>query len=135
MRYYILVRLQYLCWCIKTWMDKHIPYLPLGLRLWLLKRYPEERWNVSPWQYQFWQTHLKDMSKAPRPLPWPINVAAMGPFFGPWNRVSSWFGRHTGGRSHRCEFTDPNHGALHGHKEGAFMDKLFEQFLANIDGE
>lgn len=47
-------------------------------------------------------------------------------------RLKSWFRHHTGGRSHRCEFTDKNHGALYGHSEGAFMDRYFEKFIQNI---
>ncbi len=48
-------------------------------------------------------------------------------------RVCRWFRDRTGGRSHRCEFTDREHGALYGFNEGAFMDKLFDQFLKNIE--
>lgn len=40
--------------------------------------------------------------------------------------------KRTGGRGHRCEFTDKNKGALYGGQEGAFMEKLFQKFIDNL---
>jgi hypothetical protein len=74
----------------------------------------------------------RGLTDYPRPLPRYIGAAAIGPFIRPWNWVARFFRRFTGGRSHRCEFTDREKGALYGGKEGAFMNRYFEQFLANI---
>lgn len=46
--------------------------------------------------------------------------------------LQGFFRARTGGRTHRCEFTDKIEGALHGGKKGAFMDAYFEKFLENI---
>jgi hypothetical protein len=50
----------------------------------------------------------------------------------PWRKLARFVRTGAGGRSHRCEFTDPKMGALYGHREGAFMDRLFDQLLTNI---
>ena len=71
-------------------------------------------------------------NETPRPIPWPIGEAALGPFVRPWWRVADFIRRGTGGRSHRCEFTDPQRGALYGHQHGAFMDAYFDALLDNI---
>jgi hypothetical protein len=66
------------------------------------------------------------------PLPWPICTSAFGPFVEPWDKVQGWFRKHTGDRTHRCEFTDKKRGALYGGKDGGFMEKYFEKFIENI---
>jgi hypothetical protein len=105
--------LQYLCWCIQSWMSSHKPILPMFLRVWAYRL-------------------GADVSEIAKPLPWPLGEAAMGPFLAPWNRVERFFRDRTGGRSHRCEFTDREAGALYGGQQGPFMNKLFEQLLENI---
>lgn len=110
-----------------------MPILPDFIRLWALRRWPE-RYNLTWQMREWWQKGLGyDVSNIPKPLPWPLGEAALGPFLPPWNRAERFFRSHTGGRSHRCEFTDPKIGALYGGQEGPFMDQLFEQFLRNID--
>lgn len=49
-----------------------------------------------------------------------------------WRRVQRLFRQHTGGRSHRCEFTDRQKGALYGHNYGAFMDDYFNKFVDSL---
>jgi hypothetical protein len=128
------VWLEYLCWQIQFWMSGHKPYLPVRLRIWLWRFFPDRmRHHVSWQQYRFWlEQPYNDPATLPKPLPWPVCSSFVGPFVGPWDRVTHWFGRRTGGRSHRCEFTDKKRGALYGHKEGAFMDRLFDRFLERI---
>jgi hypothetical protein len=124
---------EYLCWCIQSWMDTHKPYLPVKMRAWLLAKFPPERWHSGRTYYYRLRNGAKasEISKF-KPLPWPICPSAFGPFVGPWSRVERWFRNRTGGRSHRCEFTDKTDGALYGGTEGGFMDKLFDQFIENI---
>jgi hypothetical protein len=131
-----LIWFQYLCWCIQNWMSKHIPYYPVWLRKWLFKVTPDahERWHLSQRVVAFWQKNNPGYIHPVKPLPWYIGEAGLGPLIIPWKRVQRFFRGFTGGRSHRCEFTDPYRGALYGHNEGAFMDKLFEQFIKNIEG-
>lgn len=126
--------LEYLCWCITAWMDEHNPYLPKWMRRWLYQHLEPRRLHVSQWQYQFWceQNPGADRSSWPKPLPWPICPGAQGPFVGPWKSARAWLAQHRGGRSHRCEFTDRENGALYGGTEGGFMNKLFDQFIENI---
>lgn len=50
-------------------------------------------------------------------------------------RAQRFFRNHTGGRSHRCEFTDPERGALYGGTDGGFMDAYFERFFNEISDE
>lgn len=124
---------QYLCWCISSWMSFHKPILPMFIRVWAMRRWPERMgmtWRMRAW----WRDGLRsDVSKIPKPLPWPLCEAAMGPFLTPWDRVTRFFRSFTGGRSHRCEFTDPQQGALYGGQDGPFMDELFEVFIERID--
>lgn len=40
--------------------------------------------------------------------------------------------KRTGGRGHRCEFTDKKMGALYGGTEGAFMERTFQEFIDNL---
>ena len=131
----IHVQLEYLCWRIQFWMMCHRPIMPVRLRAWALNYYGDERYHVSRRQRDFWikQNAIDPGDLRFKPLPWPFGESAQGPFIGPWEQIARWFRSHTGGRSHRCEFTDPKRGALYGHKEGAFMDRLFEQFLKNIE--
>ena len=124
--------LQYLCWCIQSWMSFHKPILPSFIRGWALRRWPD-RFNRTWRMHEWWRDGLgADMTGIAKPLPWPLCEAAFGPFLKPWNRIERFFRSHTGGRSHRCEFTDPKIGALYGGQQGAFMDLLFEEFLENI---
>lgn len=124
---------QYGCWWVQFWMMFHKPYYPLWLRMWLLNRFPEERRSLTRRTIEGWK-HInpKYEPKYP-PLPWFVGDYAFGPFIGPWNRAQRLLRKGTGGRSHRCEFTDPESGALYGHNEGAFMDAYFDQLIANID--
>lgn len=126
---------QYFCWCIANWMSCHKPYLPIRLRCWLLRRFPQNRWGMEWRLWEFWVSQGYDLTDAPRPLPWPVCPDGFGPFVAPWNRVERWFRQRTGGRSHRCEFTDRRHGALYGGTDGAFMDRLFERFVENISDD
>lgn len=123
---------QYLCWCIGQWMTFHQPYLPMWIRCRLLRWFPQQRWAMQWRMWEFWVSQGYDLTNVPKPLPWPICPHGEGPFVSPWNRVAGWFRRRTGGRSHRCEFTDPQHGALYGANDGPFMDRLFDQFIENI---
>ena len=107
-----IIWLRYLCWCVQNWMSRHTPYYPLRLRIWLHRLYP-------------------DTIKS---YPWYIGADCQGPFVGPWHQVSWFFRSFTGGRSHRCEFTDKKHGVLYGHNEGAFMDQYFENIsISDMD--
>lgn len=125
--------LQYLCWCIKHWMMFHKPYLPMFVRGWAYRHYGNERFHQSWRMREWWRDGLgADVSKIAKPLPWPLCETAEGPFVRPWSRVERFFSNHTGGRSHRCEFTDREMGALYGGQQGAFMDRFFEQFIGNI---
>lgn len=123
---------QYLCWCVQHYMMFNKPILPGFIRIWAHRRWPERMhmtWRMREW----WRDGLgHDVSNIPKPLPWPLCEAAMGPFLAPWNRVERFFRVRTGGRSHRCEFTDRESGALYGSQQGPFMDALFEQLIANI---
>lgn len=71
----------------------------------------------------------------PKPLPWWLGQYAFGPLERPWWNLTRLVNKGRGGRGHRCEFTDPEMGALYGHKNGAFMDRMFDVFLSRIDGE
>jgi len=125
---------EYLCWCIHAWMTGHIPYYPRWLRRYLLSRFPARRHGIMWWQVRYWQKHLSEyvFSKADRPLPWYIGPRAIGPFVRPWRWIARQFRGHTSGRSHRCEFTDREEGALYGGQKGGFMDDLFEELIRNI---
>lgn len=126
---------EYFCWCVGFWMMCHHPHLPMRVRMRVLQWFPQERWNVQWHMWDFWVRQGIDLSNAPKPLPWPVCPHGLGPFAVPWTRIARWFQRRTGGRSHRCEFTDPEHGALYGGTDGAFMDRLFERFIENISDE
>ena len=135
-----LIWWQYLCWRIQFWMSGHRPLLPSPVRMWAYNRWGGRRYSISPRTVEGWirfggLTPEQAKQDQYRPLPWPFGEYAMGPFVGPWARVQRFFRSQTGGRSHRCEFTDKEHGALYGHNEGAFMDRLFERFLDNIDAD
>lgn len=127
--------LQYACWCVQFWMSGHRPLLPNRLRWWCRHLFPDQRrHHVTREQYRFWLSgRHNDPATLPKPLPWPFEPHFVGPFYAPWKRVERWFRAGTGGRSHRCEFTDREHGALWGHREGAFMDRLFDRFVERIE--
>lgn len=129
------VRFEYACWNVQWWMERHQPRLPRRLVRRLMPLFDPRRHHVGRQQYDFWLRGGHDPARLPRPLPWPICPNFEGPLLRPWRRVQRWFRGHTGGRSHRCEFTDPAHGALHGHDEGAFMDRYFDGFLRSIEPE
>ena len=122
----------YLCWNIQFWMLTHVPYYPMWLRRIILTRTAKERHGLSWRMIRFWESNNPDYEPHYKPLPWFIGPYAIGPFKRPWMRIARFFRRFTGGRSHRCEFTDREKGALYGGKEGPFMDRLFEQFIQNI---
>jgi|SRR6185369_1971960 len=130
---------QYFCWCIRHYMMFHHPDYPGWIRGLVYKYYPHahQRWSVTWNMVRLWQHINPDFKLMPEitPFPWWIGMAALGPLRTPWTAVSRWFGRHTGGRSHRCEFTDRTHGALYGGQDGGFMNHYFEQFIANISAE
>lgn len=132
-----IVWFQYVCWLVQWWMYKHQPYYPMWLRKRLLNRYPSQRWGMYWAVIHNWQriNPKWQLTDDWRPLPWYVGVHAIGPFVKPWQRIASIVAKGTGGRSHRCEFTDKHKGALYGHKNGAFMNALFEQFIANISDE
>lgn len=88
--------------------------------------------NVKQWQYVDPNWTLKNEW---RPLPWYFGVSALGPFFKTWNRLERFIARGRGGCSHRCEFTDKQHGALYGGTDGPYMNAMFEQFIENITPE
>ena len=67
-----------------------------------------------------------------QPLPWYVGEVAMGPFYPLWKQMRAIVRKGRGGRSHRCEFTDKERGALYGGKDGGFMNEYFEQFIQNI---
>ncbi len=129
------IHLEYLCWRIQFWMSGHKPYYPLWLRMFLLSRFPETRHFMDWITYNNWLRTGWQPKPEYRPLPWFVGEAAIGPLVKPWSRVGHFFRAHTGGRSHRCEFTDRRRGALYGGQDGAFMNKLFDQFIENISGD
>ena len=122
---------QYFCWCAQNWMSKHTPYYPLGVRIWLHRLYPDTIYQPQH-MIDSWRRFDKHYNERYKPPPWYIGMHCQGPFMRPWRRIQAFFRGLTGGLSHRCEFTDKKHGALYGHKEGAFMNELFEQFIENI---
>lgn len=124
---------QYACWCVQFWMRRHVPSLPGFVRRWALRHFGNDRFNVTPQMFAWWSRRGMVTNETPRPIPWPIGEAALGPFVRPWGRVADFIRRGTGGRSHRCEFTDPKRGALYGHKDGAFVDAYFDALVANIE--
>jgi len=93
---WIKIRIWYLCWKINNWMEKHIPYTPLFIRL---------------------------LSKEDKYFP--------GFLANPWKKVAWFFAHHTGGHSHRCDFTDKKTGLLHG-GDGEAMNNLWKTFIKNI---
>jgi hypothetical protein len=115
-------------------MSGHRPWLPVRLRILLWRLFPDRRRHHVSWhQYRFWlEQPYNDPATLPKPLPWPICPAFAGPFVAPWDRLTHLIARGAGGRSHRCEFTDRRRGALWGHHEGAFMDRLFDAFVEEI---
>jgi hypothetical protein len=131
--------LEYLCWCIQYQMSVHKPYYPGWVRGLVLKYYPHanERWSIHWNMVRIWQQVNPDWQITPNrtPLPWYIGTAAFGPFIIPWEAVQRWFRSHTGGRSHRCEFTDKSNGVLYGGQDGGYMERYFEQFIANISAD
>jgi hypothetical protein len=126
-----IIWFQYLCWCIQFWMSNHKPYYPDWLRFWLRKRYPDSQY-CKKWQVEFYKKNDPRGVTILKPWPWYVGDHCFGPFLKPWGKVVSFFRGFTGGRSHRCEFTDPEHGALYGHNKGAFMNRLFEKFIERI---
>lgn len=135
MIHFAIVRFQYACWCIQFWMSCHVPYFPTWLRLVLFPHYPRERHALTKSQIAAWQHVRPGYVHLFAPLPWYLGQNFQGPLVDPWRRVQRFFRSMTGGRSHRCEFTDPEQGALYGHNEGPFMNRLFETFLANISAD
>ena len=115
-------------------MSWHEPRYPLWLRCWLLSKYSSERHFVTWTAVRWWQSHLShfELTEDNIPLPWYIAPGAIGPFLKPWRKLAGWFIGHTGGRTHRCEFTDPQMGALFGHRNGAFMDSYFAVLIDRI---
>lgn len=129
------VWLEYLCWCISNQMSTHKPYLPDWLRMFICKRVAPSRFLATWNTIKGWQSidPTFDVSKSKfRPLPWYIGVAAIGPFVPVWDRVTRIFRNRTGGRSHRCEFTDKTNGALYGGQEGGYMNRMFDRFIEDI---
>jgi hypothetical protein len=93
------------------------------------------------WQYFAWCLHMKMRLN----LIWPLwfrvwwykrfrfAILCVPILNRIWRKTSAILAAQTGGRSHRCEFTDKQQGALYGGKDGGFMNKYFEQLLRNID--
>lgn len=129
-----IIWFQYLCWNIHWWMWQHKPYYPRRLRFWLRKRYPDTEYFTKQ-QVEIWKKVRKGYQGNDKIWPWYVGDHGFGPFVPLWNRVANIFRKFTGGRSHRCEFTDPYRGALYGYKEGAFMNKHFEQLIRNISDD
>lgn len=131
---------QYLFWCIHFGMSYGWqPIYPEVFRRWILRHYPHarDRWSITWSTIDIWK-QINPEWRTPitrKPLPWWIGTAAIGPFVRPWRRVERFFGNHTGGRSHRCEFTDKQSGALYGQNNGAYMNALFGQFIENISDD
>lgn len=130
-----VVWFQYLCWMIQAWMSRHEPIYPSWLRNWIYDHVPNAplRWSVSHADVASWKRFNPQLDPMMKPLPWWAGIAALGIFYKPWRAIINILRKGTGGRSHRCEFTDPEHGALYGHKEGAFMDRCFDVLLQRID--
>lgn len=126
--------LEYLCWCVSAWMDTHKPVYPIRLRVWLYRLYPDTVYQPQH-SIDNWRRFDKQYKEQYKPWPWFIGLHCQGPFMPIWGRAASFFRGYTGGRSHRCEFTDKQSGALYGGTEGAFMDRYFELFLKNISLE
>jgi hypothetical protein len=127
-----IVWFQYLCWNIQFWMSGQSMAYPIWLRKLLLRRYPAERHGASWRMIKIYKAANPNYVPKYRPLPWYVGECALGPFYHPWRRLGTIVRKFTGGRSHRCEFTDKELGALYGGKEGGFMNELFEQFIQNI---
>lgn len=126
---------KYLNWCIYTYLQRYSFVYPMFIRKWAYRRYGERRYWLSNRTYAYWRETNPDWipSKESTPLPWYIGEAGMGPVRLVWKRFLRIFSNQKGEYSHRCEFTDREKGALYGGKEGAFMNRLFEQFLENIE--
>jgi hypothetical protein len=124
--------LQYAAWTIQWWMQTHRPIYPLWFRVWALKHYGNERSGLTWDDIRRWETVRPDYKHPHKPVPWYIGAHGLGPLYAPWLRIARFVRRFTGGRSHRCEFTDREMGALYGHQHGAFMDRLFEVFIDRI---
>lgn len=126
---------QYFCWCIQHWMSNHRPLYPMFVRRFLCRFFPDERRYHLSWRTWYWWRDGLGTEVDFKPLPWWVGEGFIGPFVIPWNKTRGWFRSRTGGRSHRCEFTDPRRGALYGGVEGPYMDRYFEQFIAAISDE
>lgn len=108
------IRLQYTCWRIQFWMMTHRPHVVPSILHMPIAR--------------IWRRLIgRGPVKPPAWLNWIWTAGLPG-----WYSIERFFRRHTGGRSHRCEFTDRQHGALYGHNEGAFMNAYFDKLLENI---
>jgi hypothetical protein len=122
----------YLCWNIQIWMKTHIPYYPMWLRKIILTRTDSKRHGLSWRMIDWWKSQNPNYVPQRKPLPWYIGECALGPFAKPWKRIARFFNHWTGGLSHRCEFTDPENGALYTGVKDPFMNRLFERFITNI---
>lgn len=123
----------YLCWCVQFLMDTHKPYYPGFVRRWALQHYGSRRFHMQWRMVHYWQAHLSyELKEEDRPLPWWLGEAALGGLVVPWNWIARQFRKQTLGLSHRCEFTDPIHGALYTDHADDFMEQAFEQFVERI---
>ena len=131
---WLRIRLEYLCWKIQFWMRTHRPLYPVWLRGWLLSHFDRERHFITWQAVDRYRRNNREfrLTKKNIPLPWWVGVGAQGPIIKLWNRLEHQFATRTGGRSHRCEFTDKEMGALHGYDYGPFMDQYFEEFIRRI---
>ncbi len=132
---------QYACWNVQWWMTLHQPYAPMWFRGWATYRYGvriggpgKEPWLPERHMIEGWM-RLDPSYVPPKLPPWWVGSNASGPLLPVWNRIAGFFRAKTGGRSHRCEFTDPMRGALYGHNEGPFMNAYFDRFLERIGDE
>jgi hypothetical protein len=117
------------------WMSKRSMAYPIWLRIRFFEQYGDRRLGTSWKMIEHWRSMNPDFEPEYTPAPWYVGEHALGPFYPFWKRLRAIVRKGRGGRSHRCEFTDKERGALYGGKEGGFMDAYFEQFIRNISGD
>jgi hypothetical protein len=131
-----IIWLKYLAWCIQFWASGHAMAYPGWLRKWLLFTvFPDKRRHGTTWRMiHWWRSQNDSFFPLYYPLPWWVGPHALGPFYNLPFKLTHPL-RRFAGASHRCEFTDKGHGALYTGTVDPFMDRLFEQFIKNIDEE
>lgn len=131
----LVIWLRYWVWCFQFWLSGYHWCYPMWLRQFFLehvvpdrRRHCLSRRYVKSWEETFGKSHPL------KPMPWWIGPHAIGPFCLLRDKVLRFF-RRVAKLSHRCEFTDPERGALYTGRIDPFMNRLFERFIQNISRE